>query len=113
MKKPLLALFLSFSVAGCGEKTMNVLDFVKNPTPIEKKVSLVGIVAPVRANDAKVFALQDVREATCKSKGCENVLLPVRYEGEMPRPGETVTVAGTLDLSKNCFVAAKVRKLKL
>ncbi len=90
---------------------LNVRDIQADPSGHKGTITITGVVAGKAITDSKMFAIVDTSEAkTCKSTGCANFYLPVRYEGERPKEWDEVQVTGMI--MKGVFAATKVSVLR-
>lgn len=108
-------IFAGMALAGCSDngKALSVNGAQSNPSAYQGTVTIAGIVAGVSRQDPKVFALMDMAEAKCNKPGCEKILLPVRYEGDTPKPGTAVQVTGSFTPQWEYFAATKVKKKRM
>jgi cytochrome c-type biogenesis protein CcmE len=75
----------------------------ENPQNFKEKISISGTIKEI-SDDGSHLML-----------GCEDacVLMPVRYDGDAPSPGENVIVQGKVQTDENAkyvFVATKIEK---
>ena len=76
------------------------VDAVKSAKSLPGALEVVGVVAR-RDASAGTFSLVDREEfKKCRSVGCANFLLPVRWSGKLPSISSVVKVTGTVRDSK-------------
>ncbi len=76
------------------------VDAVKSAKSLPNTLEVVGVVAR-RQTSAQTFSLIDREEfRKCRSVGCANFLLPVRWSGKLPSITSVVKVKGAVRDSK-------------
>ena len=94
---------------------LTVNDIQADPMAYKGTITITGVVAGATRQDPKVFLMIDTVEAiACKSTGCANFYLAVRYEGTMPKQWDEVNVTGSFTQGGRVplFTATKVDVLK-
>ncbi len=83
------------------------VDAVKSANSLPGTIEVVGVVAR-RDASAGTFSLIDREEfRRCRSVGCANFLLPVRWNGKLPAITSIVKVSGTVrDTKEGKFLFA-------
>ncbi len=83
------------------------VDAVKSANSLPGTIEVVGVVAR-RDASAGTFSLIDREEfRRCRSVGCANFLLPVRWNGKLPSITSIVKVSGTVrDTKEGKFLFA-------
>lgn len=105
---------VTFTVMGIGKtkpvgNVLTIKDIQADPTAYKGTVSFTGTVAGYSQQDPKVFALIDTSEAKlCKSTGCANFYVTVKYEGDKPKEWDEVNVTGEFVQNGQLFTATKV-----
>lgn len=90
-------------------QALSVQDIQADPTAYTGTITIIGTMAGVDPNNSKVFGLIDTAEAVaCKSTGCANFYLPVKYEGTLPKDWDEVKVTGKFVDGGKLFEASKV-----
>lgn len=96
---------------------LKVSDIQADPAAYQGTVTVTGVVAGDSKDDPKVFAIIDTAEAqACRSIGCANFYLPIRYSGAMPKQWDEINATGIFAKGGKEFEASKVevvRHLKL
>ena len=95
--------------------TLTVNDIQADPLAYKGTITITGVSAGVSRQDPKVFLMVDTAEAiACKSTGCANFYLAVRYEGTMPKQWDEVNATGSFTQGGRVplFTATKVDVLK-
>lgn len=88
---------------------LNVSDIQADPKAYKGTVKITGVMAGTSPKDARLFAIIDTAEAqACKTTGCANFYLPIRYNGQFPKQWDKVNVTGSFRADGNEFEANKV-----
>lgn len=98
-----------------GGGVLSVNDIQSDPLAYKGTITITGVSAGVTRQDPKVFLMVDTAEAiACKSTGCANFYLAVRYEGTIPKQWDEVNVTGSFTQGGRVplFTATKVQVLR-
>lgn len=88
---------------------LSVKDIQADPTAFNGTITIIGTMAAISKDNPKVFGLIDTAEAVaCKSTGCANFYLSVRYEGKLPKQWDELKVTGKFVDGGDLFKASKV-----
>jgi hypothetical protein len=78
-----------------GPKALNVRDVGSDPLSHAGTITITGVMGGVSQQDPSVFGIMDLKELQCKARNCEKLLIPVKYQGKQPVPGDEVKVTGS------------------
>ena len=95
-----------------GTGPLMVDELKSRPERFATEIAVSGVVGATNAA-LKQFGLVDTREAEkCGTVQCPEFVLPVSWEGDMPRVGEAVTVLGRVERSDGGLVlrASEVKR---
>jgi hypothetical protein len=100
-----------------GGNTANALqvnDVGADPAAYVGEITIVGIMAATSNNDADIFGIMDKQELQCTVADCNKVLIPVKYDGEMPVMGDEVKITGSFTTSSGgyLFTASDVHVIR-
>ena len=107
MQKWLVLLVATLALVACQERApLDVKGMKSNVAAyVQEGVVVEGVVSTWQTTDPQLFAIVDVTEA----RNAEQFIVPVRYAGPLPRPGDRVRVTGKADLKRREFVATRIR----
>jgi hypothetical protein len=106
------ALFLALLLSGCSSKAVSVNDVASDPAAFSGVITITGIMGGVSQMDKSVFGIMDVKELQCKTQNCNRVLIPIKYQGQIPVLGDEVRVTGSfVKLSDGYLFAANEVKV--
>ena len=111
----LLFVLAVLSCSGCDKgKALDVNEVAVKPAGFPGTVSVTGVMAARSQEDPAVFGIFDTNELKCATPNCRNLILPVRFRGKMPVPGDEVRVTGNfLNEGRGyIFSADKLKVLK-
>lgn len=94
---------------------LGVEQYMRGVEHYKGRVEVQGVVQKVAAKTQTV-ALIDVEEFRhCGLADCAELVLPVRWSGKLPEPGQAVRVTGEVQKQKGklVFVASKGEKVEL
>ncbi len=74
---------------------LNVNEVAQDPGAFVGTLTLAGVTAGFAPNGKPLFGIMDLKELQCKSTTCNRSILPVRYQGKLPKYGDEVRVTGT------------------
>jgi hypothetical protein len=103
------------SCSGCGKETaLQVNDVAPKPAGFTGTVTVTGVMAARSQEDQAVFGVFDTRELKRTPPDFNRLILPVRYRGQLPVPGDEVRVTGSfLNEGRGyIFSADKLKVLK-
>ena len=122
MNKKLLlvaALVIGIAVAGTlflkqGTGALHVNQVAADPLAYKGTITVTGVMAGVAPDDAKILGMFDLKELQCKTPNCNKLYLPVRHQGQMPKPGDEILVTGTfVSLGEGVlFEATKIKVVR-
>lgn len=71
-------------------------------------------MAGVSTADPSIFGMMDLKELQCRTAGCNRLIIPVRYQGGRPAPGDEVRVTGSIVASGRgyLFVADSLKVVR-
>jgi len=105
-------LFLALLLSGCSSKAVSVNDVASDPAAFSGVITITGIMGGVSQMDKSVFGIMDVKELQCKTQNCNKVLIPIKYQGQIPVLGDEVRVTGSfVKLSDGYLFAANEVKV--
>jgi hypothetical protein len=90
-----VGLAVAFVISSGSAKAFSVNDVASDPAAFGGIITITGIMGGVSQFDQKVFGIMDVKELQCKSQNCNKVFIPIKYEGQMPVPGDEVKATGS------------------
>lgn len=85
-----------FLLSGDNAKAFSVNDVASDPAAFNGTITITGIMGGVSRVDKSVFGLMDVKELQCTTPNCNKLLIPVKYQGTAPVPGDEVRVTGSI-----------------
>jgi len=88
-------LFLALLLTGCSSKAFSVNDVASDPAAFNGIITITGIMGGLSPMDHTVFGIMDVKELQCKTQNCNRVLIPIKYQGQVPLLGDEVRVTGS------------------
>jgi hypothetical protein len=100
-KTILVALLTSSFIAATSfsaetEHVVGVRTLMKSPEKYSKKVKVSGVVSQV-VEEAKILGLIDLEEfKDCNKVTCAKLVLPIRWDGNMPEVGQQLTSTGKI-----------------
>jgi len=83
---------------------------MKSPEQYSRQIKVSGVVSQV-VEDEEIFGLIDLEEfKTCKKVTCASLVLPIRWEGSMPKIGQQLTVTGEIEKEgeRYLFIASEL-----
>lgn len=99
-RRPIHTVAASSAEPNKSSKVIQVKELVQRTEPFEGEIVLRGVVAGV--NEAQgVFGVADAREFQAEGTICaDDVVLPVRFRGDLPEPKTIVEITGQVILDK-------------
>lgn len=88
-------LALAFFLSSGSAKAFSVNDVASDPAAFTGTITITGIMGGLSQFDPKVFGIMDVKELKCTTQNCNKVFIPIKYQGQMPLPGDEVKVTGS------------------
>lgn len=90
-----LAIVAALVVVRQGDATaLNVNEVASDPAAFSGSITVTGIMGGISRQDPTVFGIMDKKELQCTTPNCNKVLIPVKYQGQMPVIGDEVRVSG-------------------
>lgn len=85
-------------------KVVHVDELAKNPENFKGEIVLRGVVAGVKESEG-IFGIVDCREFQVEGIICpDDVILPVRFSGDLPKPKAMVEITGQVIRDKNGLI---------
>ncbi|MCG8614856.1 MAG: hypothetical protein MI802_01460 [Desulfobacterales bacterium] len=102
MKEKILIGVLLIMAAGFGlykfmpasSPALNVDEVASDPGAYVGTITLAGVTSGFAQDDKTLFGIMDLKELTCTSTTCNKAILPIRYQGPLPRLWDEVRVTG-------------------
>jgi hypothetical protein len=97
-------------------KVLNVKDISSDPSAFTGTITVTGITWEVSRQNPNIFGIMDItkkKELQCKTT-CAKVLVPVKYQGQLPIVGDEVRVTGSFTTvgDKYLFAAENVEVVR-
>jgi hypothetical protein len=89
-----LGLVITFIVVANGNKGINVRDIGTDPAAFTGTLTITGITYAFSPQDNSIFGIVDVKELQCTTPNCNKLIIPVRYQGKLPKTGDEIRVSG-------------------
>ena len=94
------ALVIGIALAGMiflkqGTTALQVNQVGADPLAYKGSITVTGVMAGTAPDDPKIFGMFDIKELQCKTPNCNKLYLPIRYQGNMPKPGDELLVKGS------------------
>lgn len=103
-------------ITGCNtqQPALNVNDLTADPAAFTGELTVTGIAAGFTRQDPTLFGLMDKKELQCQTPNCKKVLIPVRYQNNLPALGDEVVVSGSFiqEQGSYIFVARQLKVLR-
>lgn len=107
-----IGLALAFFLSSGSAKAFSVNDVASDPAAFSGTITITGIMGGISQFDQKVFGIMDVKELQCTTPNCNKVFIPVKYEGQMPVPGDEVKATGSfVKMNEGYLFAAQAVKV--
>lgn len=75
-------------------QALSVNEVASDPAAFTGTLTLTGVTYGFSRQDPSIFGIMDVKELQCQSPNCNKVILPVKYQGQMPASGDEITLSG-------------------
>lgn len=83
---------------------IGVRALMESPESYKSQVQVAGVVSQV-VTDSKIFGLIDLEEfKTCQKVTCASLVLPVKWDGNMPEVGQTLSAVGEIQKEGKRFL---------
>lgn len=82
---------------------LSVDDVATRPDHYKQRVAVRGVVSFVSTNDQVAVLISEAEFATCGT-ACPNVVLPVRWRGELPAIADRVIVQGEIEKTERGYL---------
>lgn len=105
-------LAVAFLLSSGSAKAFSVNDVASDPAAYSGTITITGIMGGVSQFDQKVFGIMDVKELQCTTPNCNKVYIPIKYDGQIPAPGDEVKVTGSfVKMTEGYLFAAQTVKV--
>lgn len=97
-----------------GANALQVNQVAADPSAYRGTITVTGIMAGTSPRDPSVFGIFDLKELKCTTPNCNKLYLPVKYPGNMPKPGDEVKVSGSFMQTPGgyLFSASKLKVMR-
>lgn len=85
---------------------LNVNEVASDPAAYTGTITITGVTAAFAPSDASLFGLMDVKELLCTTPNCNKQIIPIRYNGGLPKLGDEVRISGTLVTTSDGYMFA-------
>jgi hypothetical protein len=100
-----VGIVLSYALFFRGDANwLQVNQVASDPSAYSGKIAVTGIMGAVAQHDPSVFGIFDLKELQCTTPNCNKILLPVKYQGAMPKLGDEVQVSGSFTLVSGSYI---------
>src|SRR5512137_462365 len=72
---------------------LQVNQVASDPSAYSGTITLSGVMAGTSPQNPGIFCIFDLKELNYTTANCNNLYLPVRYQGPMPKLGDEVLVS--------------------
>jgi hypothetical protein len=94
-------------LSGCNEaKALNVNEVGSDPAAFTGTITVVGVTKGFAKADSTVFGIMDLKEMQCNKPDCNMLMLPVKFQGTLPRIGDEVRVTGSFVQAQGSYLFA-------
>jgi len=76
-------------------QALGVNEVAADPAAFTGTLTVTGVTYGFSRQDPSIFGIMDVKELQCQSPNCNKLILPVKYQGQMPAGGDEITLTGT------------------
>lgn len=73
---------------------LGVNEVASDPAAFTGTLTVTGITYGFSRQDPSIFGIMDVKELQCQSPNCNKLILPVKYQGQLPAGGDEITLTG-------------------
>jgi hypothetical protein len=95
-------------------QALGISEVAADPAAFSGTITVTGVTYGFSRQDPKIFGVMDVKELQCQSPNCNKLILPVRYQGQMPAGGDEITMTGSFVQADGgyLFAAEQVKVLR-
>ena len=95
--------FCLYQFTPTASSALNVNEVASDPGAYVGTITLAGVTSGFSKDDKTLFGIMDLKELTCTSTTCNKVILPIRFQGPLPRFGDEVRVTGAFASDGNGY----------
>jgi hypothetical protein len=95
-------------------KSLSVSEVGADPTAYTGTIVITGLTGGLSQQDPTIFGIMDLKELQCKTANCNKLLIPVKFQGQLPVLGDEVTVTGSFVKAADglLFAAQKISVIR-
>lgn len=74
---------------------LSVNEVASDPAAFTGTITVTGVTYGFSRQDPNIFGIMDVKELQCQSPNCNKLILPVKYQGQLPAGGDEISMTGS------------------